>query len=181
MRGGAGRGQGAAAKVWAARAACLPARLAMAALPALSRCPDHLLAAPACPAATLTSQASSGTWYRTTCYRSWRSLPWNSRRAPFFGGGGGCQWHGLPGRVGGRAVAGQLICAVPRRRPPIQASLDAEAIRNEKVKVLQTMAPVRLEDCVLGQYRSRTGAHRRCCRALHSHPARPLSCIARVM
>lgn len=36
------------------------------------------------------------------------------------------------------------------------ASLDAEAIRNEKVKVLQSMAPVKLEDTVLGQYRSRT-------------------------
>lgn len=35
-------------------------------------------------------------------------------------------------------------------------SLDAEDIRNEKVKVLQSMQTVRLEDVVLGQYRART-------------------------
>ena len=38
----------------------------------------------------------------------------------------------------------------------MQASLDSEDIRNEKVKVLQSMSQVRLEDVVLGQYRSRT-------------------------
>lgn len=38
----------------------------------------------------------------------------------------------------------------------LQASLDAEDIRNEKVKVLKSMGQVRLEDMVLGQYRSRT-------------------------
>lgn len=36
------------------------------------------------------------------------------------------------------------------------ASLDSEDIRDEKVKVLKNMAVVRLEDVVLGQYRSRT-------------------------
>lgn len=36
------------------------------------------------------------------------------------------------------------------------ASLDSEDIRDEKVKVLKNMAVVKLEDCVLGQYRSRT-------------------------
>ena len=35
-------------------------------------------------------------------------------------------------------------------------SLDAEDIRNEKVKVLQAMQVVKLEDVVLGQYRGRT-------------------------
>jgi glucose-6-phosphate 1-dehydrogenase len=34
-------------------------------------------------------------------------------------------------------------------------SLDAEDIRNEKVKVLKSMVPVVLEDVVLGQYRGR--------------------------
>ena len=38
----------------------------------------------------------------------------------------------------------------------LQVSLDAEDIRNEKVKVLRSMQTVRLEDVVLGQYRSRT-------------------------
>ena len=36
------------------------------------------------------------------------------------------------------------------------ASLNAEDIRDEKVKVLKNMAVVKLEDVVLGQYRSRT-------------------------
>jgi len=36
------------------------------------------------------------------------------------------------------------------------ASLDSEDIRDEKVKVLKNMAVVRLDDVVLGQYRSRT-------------------------
>ncbi|XAR48205.1 Glucose-6-phosphate dehydrogenase [Bertholletia excelsa] len=35
-------------------------------------------------------------------------------------------------------------------------SLDAEDIRNEKVKVLRSMRPLRLEDVVIGQYRSHT-------------------------
>lgn len=38
--------------------------------------------------------------------------------------------------------------------PPV--SLDAEDIRNEKVKVLRSMVPVELEDVVLGQYRGRS-------------------------
>jgi len=36
-----------------------------------------------------------------------------------------------------------------------QVSLDGEAIRNEKVKVLQSMSTVSLEDVTLGQYRAR--------------------------
>lgn len=36
------------------------------------------------------------------------------------------------------------------------SSLSAEDIRDEKVKVLKNMAPVQLDDVVLGQYRSRT-------------------------
>ncbi|GMJ13118.1 glucose-6-phosphate dehydrogenase 2 [Hibiscus trionum] len=35
-------------------------------------------------------------------------------------------------------------------------SLDAEDIRNEKVKVLRSMRPLRLEDVVVGQYKSRS-------------------------
>ncbi|OAY34267.1 hypothetical protein MANES_12G007900v8 [Manihot esculenta] len=35
-------------------------------------------------------------------------------------------------------------------------SLDAEDIRNEKVKVLRSMRPIRLEDVVIGQYKSHT-------------------------
>ncbi len=37
----------------------------------------------------------------------------------------------------------------------LQVSLEAEAIRNEKVKVLRSMKMVKLEDTVLGQYRGR--------------------------
>lgn len=36
-----------------------------------------------------------------------------------------------------------------------QVSLDAEDIRNEKVKVLRNMSPIRMEDVVIGQYRGR--------------------------
>lgn len=35
-------------------------------------------------------------------------------------------------------------------------SLDAEDIRNEKVKVLRSMRPIQLEDVVIGQYKSTT-------------------------
>ncbi|XP_010419876.1 PREDICTED: glucose-6-phosphate 1-dehydrogenase 2, chloroplastic-like [Camelina sativa] len=35
-------------------------------------------------------------------------------------------------------------------------SLDAEDIRNEKVKVLRSMRPIRIEDVVIGQYKSHT-------------------------
>lgn len=38
---------------------------------------------------------------------------------------------------------------------PMQISLDAEAIRNEKVKVLQAMDVVTMDDVVLGQYKGR--------------------------
>ena len=34
-------------------------------------------------------------------------------------------------------------------------SLDAEDIRNEKVKVLRNMSPISMEDVVIGQYRGR--------------------------
>ena len=37
----------------------------------------------------------------------------------------------------------------------LQVSLDAEDIRNEKVKVLRSMKMISMEDVVLGQYRSR--------------------------
>lgn len=36
-----------------------------------------------------------------------------------------------------------------------QVSLDAEDIRNEKVKVLRSMKVVRSDDVVLGQYRAK--------------------------
>ena len=35
-------------------------------------------------------------------------------------------------------------------------SLDAEDIRNEKVKVLRSMRPIQLEDVVIGQYKGTT-------------------------
>lgn len=38
-----------------------------------------------------------------------------------------------------------------------QVSLDAEDIRNEKVKVLRNMSPIKMEDVVIGQYRGRQG------------------------
>lgn len=46
----------------------------------------------------------------------------------------------------------QILALFAMEQP---ASLDAEDIRNEKVKVLKSMQQVRLEDVVLGQYRSR--------------------------
>ncbi|KAH7622019.1 hypothetical protein Ndes2526B_g02844 [Nannochloris sp. 'desiccata'] len=47
----------------------------------------------------------------------------------------------------------QIIALFAMEQP---ASLEAEDIRDEKVKVLKTMGVVKLEDVVLGQYRSRT-------------------------
>ena len=38
-------------------------------------------------------------------------------------------------------------------------SLDAEDIRNEKVKVLRSMKMVTMDDVVLGQYRGRVTKH----------------------
>ena len=35
--------------------------------------------------------------------------------------------------------------------------MDAEDIRNEKVKVLRNMSPIKMEDVVIGQYRGRQG------------------------
>ena len=46
----------------------------------------------------------------------------------------------------------------PASRSPYQVSLDAEDIRNEKVKVLRSMVPVQLDDVVLGQYKGRWGS-----------------------
>lgn len=45
------------------------------------------------------------------------------------------------------------ILALFAMEPP--TSLDAEDIRNEKVKVLRSMVPVQLDDVVLGQYKGR--------------------------
>ncbi|RYR53105.1 hypothetical protein Ahy_A06g028023 [Arachis hypogaea] len=42
-----------------------------------------------------------------------------------------------------------------------RGGLDAEEIRNEKVKVLRSMRPIQLEDVVVGQYKGRT-FHRQC-------------------
>ena len=47
----------------------------------------------------------------------------------------------------------QILALFAMEQP---ASLDSEDIRDEKVKVLKTMGVVKLEDVVLGQYRSRT-------------------------
>ena len=43
----------------------------------------------------------------------------------------------------------QILCLVAMEKP---ASLNAEDIRNEKVKVLKCVSPLKLDDCVLGQY-----------------------------
>ena len=43
----------------------------------------------------------------------------------------------------------QILTLVAMEKPP---SLSAEDIRNEKVKVLKSVSPIKLEDCVLGQY-----------------------------
>lgn len=43
----------------------------------------------------------------------------------------------------------QILTLVAMEKPP---SLSAEDIRNEKVKVLKSVSPIELEDCVLGQY-----------------------------
>ncbi|XP_015788547.1 glucose-6-phosphate 1-dehydrogenase [Tetranychus urticae] len=43
----------------------------------------------------------------------------------------------------------QVLCLVAMERP---VSTDPEDIRNEKVKVLRSMQPIKLEDVVLGQY-----------------------------
>ena len=40
-----------------------------------------------------------------------------------------------------------------------QVSLDAEDIRNEKVKVLRSMRALSMDDVVIGQYRSRKTKH----------------------
>lgn len=40
-----------------------------------------------------------------------------------------------------------------------QVSLDAEDIRNEKVKVLRSMKMIKMDDVVLGQYRGRRTAN----------------------
>ncbi len=47
------------------------------------------------------------------------------------------------------------ILALFAMEPPV--SLDAEDIRNEKVKVLRSMKEVAVEDVVMGQYRARCG------------------------
>ena len=41
----------------------------------------------------------------------------------------------------------------------MQVSLDAEDIRNEKVKVLRSMKMIKMDDVVLGQYRGRRTAN----------------------
>lgn len=43
----------------------------------------------------------------------------------------------------------QLLCLVAMEKP---ASLSAEDIRNEKVKVLKCISSIKLEDVILGQY-----------------------------
>ena len=43
----------------------------------------------------------------------------------------------------------QVLCLVAMEKP---LSTDPEHIRDEKVKVLKSMKPLKLEDCVLGQY-----------------------------
>ena len=43
----------------------------------------------------------------------------------------------------------------------LKVTLEAEDIRNEKVKVLRSMKPVPLSDVVVGQYRGRQAGSRR--------------------
>ena len=43
----------------------------------------------------------------------------------------------------------QILTLVAMEKP---CSLSAEDIRNEKVKVLKSVSPILMEDCVLGQY-----------------------------
>lgn len=43
----------------------------------------------------------------------------------------------------------QVLCLVAMEKP---LSTDPEHIRDEKVKILKSMKPLKLEDCVLGQY-----------------------------
>ena len=75
-------------------------------------------------------------------------------------------WLGRPGRPGERPPARGRPLPPPPPPPPSQilalfameppVSLDAEDIRNEKVKVLRCMRPVALDDVVVGQYAART-------------------------
>ena len=58
-------------------------------------------------------------------------------------------------RISPCAMFLNLRCPIPLS----QVSLDAEDIRNEKVKVLRSMQPVQLDDVVLGQYKSRCVHH----------------------
>lgn len=48
-----------------------------------------------------------------------------------------------------------LIASRTQMQSCMQVSLDAEDIRNEKVKVLRSMRKVVLDDLVMGQYRGR--------------------------
>ena len=57
----------------------------------------------------------------------------------------------------------------PASRSPYQVSLDAEDIRNEKVKVLRSMVPVQLDDVVLGQYKGRWGVLPYCLPHITAH------------
>lgn len=52
-----------------------------------------------------------------------------------------------------------LLIQQADRCPALQVSLDAEDIRNEKVKVLRSMKMIKMDDVVLGQYRGRKTSH----------------------
>lgn len=46
--------------------------------------------------------------------------------------------------------ASQVLALFAMEQP---VSLDAEDVRNEKVKVLRSISPIRIDDVVLGQYK----------------------------
>ena len=56
-----------------------------------------------------------------------------------------------PLRVSTRPRSPLQVLALFAMEPPV--SLGAEDVRNEKVKVLRSISPIRLEDVVLGQYK----------------------------
>ena len=60
-----------------------------------------------------------------------------------------------------------------------QVSLDAEDIRNEKVKVLRSMRALSMDDVVIGQYRSRKNGVHQAARLLgrQDRPARQVICV----
>ncbi len=68
---------------------------------------------------------------------------------------------------------------VNRRGVGAQVSLDAEDIRNEKVKVLRSMRALSMDDVVIGQYRSRKTAKAKLPGYLDDKTVPPGRCVCR--